>query len=388
MTKLSKPFFILLTVATLVFFLLCLNAQTLITTSASLDLNTVAITFVNLIAEGQFEDATELFNTEMAEALSSEKLERTWNELISNVGKFKEIVGTRITEEKGYRVVYVTCEFARASLDIKVVFDEEAKIAGLWFVPAAIEGIHGIYIAAFIATGISAVLWGGLIYWLSKREWKYLALMLILLPFSTIVNLWVKKPVYDFLLFSLNVSSELSITTPWWLLLFILFLAPITEEAIKLFPLAAKQVRRTIDKLSALWIGMALGIGFGIGEIWYLAWRFSMVPGFAGYPFYYFGGFIGERMMTVFIHGVMTAVAVTGFLKGRKGLLIGYVGAVFLHAFANISAMLYQIRLWDITFASLYLILPMGIAFFIFEYLRKEQLKDKKHKETVLFSRD
>jgi|GEM_PF-5641449 len=61
--------------------------------------------------------------------------------------------------KRGYRVVYVTCEFAKTSLDIKIVFDVEGKIAGLWFVSAKTEGIHGIYIAALIATGISILMW-------------------------------------------------------------------------------------------------------------------------------------------------------------------------------------------------------------------------------------
>lgn len=248
--------------------------------------------------------------------------------------------------------------------------------------------MHGIYMAAILATIISVLLWGGLIYWLSKGKWKYLALMLISLPFSTIVNLWVKKPIYNFLLYSLNFSSELSMTTPWWFLLLVLFLPPLTEEAIKLSPLVAKQVRRMIGRSSALWVGTAFGMGFGIGEIWYLSWMFSMVPEFAEYPFYYFGGFIGERMAVVLLHGVMTAVAVTGFLKGRKGLLMGYTGAVLLHAFANLGAMLYQIKFWDVFFASLYLALPVLVAVFIFERLRQDSLKEQKQTEVVLFSRD
>jgi hypothetical protein len=97
-----------------------------------------------------------------------------------------------------------------------------------------------------------------------------------------------------------------------------------------------------------------------------------------GASFYYFGGFITERLTVVFIHGVITAVTVTGFLKGIKGLLMSYVGVVFLHALTNVGVMLYQIKLWDATFASIYLFLPMIVAFFIFEQLRKKQLKDKK----------
>ena len=384
--KQSKTLLTVLAAGTLIsFLLLLLYAQVLVAVSATPDLDTLAITFVNLLEEGKFEDAAELFNEQMAEALPPQELEAAWNDLTGRVGEFKEITEVKVTEEKGYRVVYVTCDFAKTALDVKIVFDDDGKIAGLWFVPAT-EGLHAIYIAALIATATSALLWGGLVYWLSKRKWMYLALMLITLPFSAIVNLWIKKPVYEFLLSSLDIS-ELSMTSPVWFLVFVLFLSPVTEEAVKLSPLLAKQVRRMIDRSSALWTGMGLGMGFGIGEIWYLAWGFSMVPGLAGYPFYYFGGFIWERVTVVFIHGVMTAVAVTAFTKRGKGLLTGYIGAVFLHAFTNIGAMLYQTRLWDETLASLYLFLPAVVAILIFEHLRKKGLTYQKHAETVLFSR-
>ena len=384
--KQSKTLLTVLTAGTLIsFLLLLLYAQVLVAVSATPDLDTLAITFVNLLEEGRFEDAAELFNEQMAEALPSQELEAAWNDLTGRVGEFKEITEVKVTEEEGYRVVYVTCDFAKTALDVKIVFDDDGKIAGLWFVPAT-EGLHAIYIAALIATATSALLWGGLVYWLSKRKWMYLALMLITLPFSAIVNLWIKKPVCEFLLSSLDIS-ELSMTSPVWFLVFVLFLSPVTEEAVKLSPLLAKQVRRMIDRSSALWTGMGLGMGFGIGEIWYLAWGFSMVPGLTGYPFYYFGGFIWERVTVVFIHGVMTAVAVTAFTKRGKGLLTGYIGAVFLHAFTNIGAMLYQTRLWDETLASLYLFLPAVVAILIFEHLRKKGLTYQKHAETVLFSR-
>ncbi len=384
--KQSKTLLTVLAAGTLIsFLLLLLYAQVLVAVSATPDLDTLAITFVNLLEEGRFEDAAELFNEQMAEALPPQELEAAWNDLTGRVGEFKEITEVKVTEEEGYRVVYVTCDFAKTALDVKIVFDDDGKIAGLWFVPAT-EGLHAIYIAALIATATSALLWGGLVYWLSKRKWMYLALMLITLPFSAIVNLWIKKPVCEFLLSSLDIS-ELSMTSPVWFLVFVLFLSPVTEEAVKLSPLLAKQVRRMIDRSSDLWTGMGLGMGFGIGEIWYLAWGFSMVPGLAGYPFYYFGGFIWERVTVVFIHGVMTAVAVTAFTKRGKGLLTGYIGAVFLHAFTNIGAMLYQTRLWDETLASLYLFLPAVVAILIFEHLRKKGLTYQKHAETVLFSR-
>jgi hypothetical protein len=48
--------------------------------------------FLSFLEEGKFEDAAELLNTKMAEVLPPQKLETTWNELISNIGEFKELL--------------------------------------------------------------------------------------------------------------------------------------------------------------------------------------------------------------------------------------------------------------------------------------------------------
>jgi PKD repeat protein/dienelactone hydrolase len=100
---------------------------------------TKARTFVDLLSKGKFEEAHELFNRDMAEALPEDTLNTTWNSVISNVGEFKGIVKTKTTLDGEYKIVFVTCEFANATLDAKIVFDKEAKIAGLWFVPTESE---------------------------------------------------------------------------------------------------------------------------------------------------------------------------------------------------------------------------------------------------------
>ncbi|MGQ9780960.1 MAG: DUF3887 domain-containing protein [Nitrososphaeria archaeon] len=100
---------------------------------------------------------TQLFNIQMLKALPAQKLQTTWQQVINSIGELKEVVKTMVTEESGYRTVYVTCKFEKTSLEIKVVFDSESKISGLWFVPTKSEGI---YIAATIATGASIMLGG------------------------------------------------------------------------------------------------------------------------------------------------------------------------------------------------------------------------------------
>ncbi len=166
--KLTKSILLVLIIGTIVPFLSFLYAQTSAIASAAPELSTLATTLVNFLVEGKFEEAVKLFNAKMVEALPPQKLEATWNGLISRVGEFRDIDESRFTEEKGYRVVYVTCDFAKASLDVKVVFDDEGKIAGLWFVPTKTQGLPGIYIAALIATVISVLFLGGLVYWRAR----------------------------------------------------------------------------------------------------------------------------------------------------------------------------------------------------------------------------
>lgn len=109
------------------------------TQTSTPNLEAIARTFVNFLSEGKFEEPCGLFNKKIAEAMPSEKLKEVWDGIIGKVGEFEEVAKTKLTEEVGYRMVYVTCKFAKTSLDLKVVFDKEAKIAGLWFFPAQRE---------------------------------------------------------------------------------------------------------------------------------------------------------------------------------------------------------------------------------------------------------
>ncbi len=70
----------------------------------------------------------------MSAAMSSAKLEEAWGSL-SRMGAYRGQAGTRTATERGFEVVYVTCSFENGSVDVKVVFDQQGKVSGLWFVP-------------------------------------------------------------------------------------------------------------------------------------------------------------------------------------------------------------------------------------------------------------
>jgi len=137
MTKLLQMRFLLAIMGALVLDLSllfpCAPNPTPLTQTSTPNLEAIARTFVNFLSEGKFEESCGLFNKEMTEAMPSEKLKEVWDDIIGKVGEFEEVAKTKLTEEAGYRMVYVTCKFAKASLDLKVVFDKEGKIAGHGF---------------------------------------------------------------------------------------------------------------------------------------------------------------------------------------------------------------------------------------------------------------
>lgn len=105
-------------------------------------LKAVAKEFVDLLVEGQFSTAMEKFDTTMKDALPTEKLEETWNVTTEQTGPFKQQIGVRAEKELSYDVVFVTCEFERGPLDVKVVYNSEGQVAGLFFLPTPPESLE------------------------------------------------------------------------------------------------------------------------------------------------------------------------------------------------------------------------------------------------------
>ena len=104
------------------------------------DLESAAKTFVTLLRDGKYAEATQMFDPQMAAAFPTSKMQATWEGLVQQAGAFKEIKGVKMADEGGYRIAYVTCDFAQTPLDLKVVFGKDGRISGLWFVPAGSGG--------------------------------------------------------------------------------------------------------------------------------------------------------------------------------------------------------------------------------------------------------
>ena len=103
----------------------------------AVDRTSDAKAFVNEVTNRDFARAINRFDATMRGALPEEKLRAVWDGLIAQAGAFKKQGATRTDRIGGYDVVFVACEFERAKLDAKVVFDPDGKIGGLFFVPSA-----------------------------------------------------------------------------------------------------------------------------------------------------------------------------------------------------------------------------------------------------------
>ncbi len=96
------------------------------------ELEAMAKEMVLAMAGGDFEEARKHFDKKMSAVMSASQLNDLWETISGQAGNWLNIVGTTFAEEQGYRVVYVKNLFERGTLDIKVVFDAQGQISGLW----------------------------------------------------------------------------------------------------------------------------------------------------------------------------------------------------------------------------------------------------------------
>lgn len=95
-----------------------------------------AQTFLERLLNEDFEAAASGFDETMSRVMPAEKLQQTWETVLKQAGAFQERTGFRRERTGGYESVFLTCAFEKALLDIRVVFDAENRIAGLFFTPA------------------------------------------------------------------------------------------------------------------------------------------------------------------------------------------------------------------------------------------------------------
>ncbi len=100
------------------------------------DLENAAKDFVNLLAQGQFEQAVQKLEPGLVKADTVTQFEQAVKGLIEQQGAFQEISGTTLLHEANLDLVYVTTKFANGSVDIQIAFNQDGKVVGMHYYPA------------------------------------------------------------------------------------------------------------------------------------------------------------------------------------------------------------------------------------------------------------
>lgn len=248
-------------------------------------------------------------------------------------------------------------------------------------------GIYGMAVLTILLTGLLCIV---TLHQLTHSARQYVWLILVSLPLSLIVNRFIKTPLVTALATWTGVPLKLGLDASFWFILLIWLNAPIFEEAIKVLPMLLPASRRFLkDASQALWAGLALGMGFGLGEAVYLAYGIAQSPAYNQLPWYVFTGFASERLIVTFGHGLLTSLAVLGLSYGREKALFGYVTAVGLHALINLGPVLSAIKLIPSTVSSLGTYIAILIAFILFQknVTRAKKISGIEEKEIIYFER-
>jgi uncharacterized protein len=94
-----------------------------------------AQSLVKNLAAGDYDEARKYFNLIMRVGMSSSQLKAVWEGLQKQAGEFRRPTWSKEKIESGYNIVWVGCEFEKATMKTRVVFGSEDKITGLFFVP-------------------------------------------------------------------------------------------------------------------------------------------------------------------------------------------------------------------------------------------------------------
>lgn len=203
--------------------------------------------------------------------------------------------------------------------------------------------IPPIYIMAFVTTLTALAVWGTLLWQIcpANRRRPVIGLLMLETVMSPAAFYGVRRPV-------LIRWLEPVLTRPDWEIghwpvvrdLVRLCFAPLTEEPAKLLPwllLLAVGLPLWPRRRMAAPLALAAGLGFAVGEIWLVATLVAQAndPKLAGLPWYAFGGFLGERLMTCVTHAMLAFPTIALARRGWRWAAIGLSLGIALHWLGN-----------------------------------------------------
>ena len=196
-------------------------------------------------------------------------------------------------------------------------------------------------------------------------NWKIFYLTLVAgLPLSYFIN-QIKIPILNFLFATKVTNNSLNlIDAMLWV-----FIVGFTEELIKfiLFILIIQVLKYYTLKnyRNTVVVAYCTGIGFGIGEIWYLASTLLYYSAPGATLISWLSGFGLERFFVTFGHAMMFMVIIYGYRRNTFLTGVFLFGAMLLHAFYDFPISLTTIGVISTIEMSLIVFLEIIVGFVI-----------------------
>ena len=93
----------------------------------------LAVDIVSFLKDKNYSGVYSYFNSSITTQITVEQFQSIWEQqIITPNGNLTKVVATRLTNEAGYPVVYVTCNFTKQNvLEVKIIFNAQDKVISL-----------------------------------------------------------------------------------------------------------------------------------------------------------------------------------------------------------------------------------------------------------------
>ena len=99
------------------------------------EITDLASEFIDNLVKEDYSAAAAFFDAQMKKAMSEKKLKQTWEGLLKQMGAYVGEVDKRVEQSGEYEAVNVISEYTSDPLNIRVVFNSDKRVSGLWFQP-------------------------------------------------------------------------------------------------------------------------------------------------------------------------------------------------------------------------------------------------------------
>ncbi|HET6227464.1 MAG TPA: alpha/beta fold hydrolase [Bacteroidia bacterium] len=94
-----------------------------------------SILFITDLSNNRFQEAYDLLDSTTKQAITLKVMEETWKGLQNQVGGYQSYSTIKTESKNNLEIIIVACQFQKSNLDFKLVFNEENKIMGFFFIP-------------------------------------------------------------------------------------------------------------------------------------------------------------------------------------------------------------------------------------------------------------